>query len=223
MGLHYAIYQLYLRGYYLLMLPLYVLCGFFMWCVFVVGHDCGHGTFSDSEVLNIVCGLFTHCSLLVPFQAWARSHRFHHLNHNHHEKDYSFPWVHDQSYDSAGVKFLDRNPGFRAFIYPILGYFIYLNLPTTDAGGIDGNHYFPHLFKNDRMWHGIETKELILCWISTICVGFYIYGFTSFLYEGSFVAFLVCYMPSWIGFCYFLFTVDENVFKNFKKRIRHTS
>jgi omega-3 fatty acid desaturase (delta-15 desaturase) len=144
-GLHYLIYQLYLRGYYLVMLPLFVLCGFFMWCVFVVGHDCGHGTFSNSKLLNTVCGMLTHCSILVPFQAWARSHRFHHLNHNHHQKDYSFPWVHNQAYDSSGVKFLDRHPTLRAFIYPIFGYFIYLNLPTTDAGGIDGNHYFPHL------------------------------------------------------------------------------
>jgi omega-3 fatty acid desaturase (delta-15 desaturase) len=44
--------------------------GFLMWCIFITGHDCGHGTFSDSEVLNDIVGHFSHGSIMVPFYSW---------------------------------------------------------------------------------------------------------------------------------------------------------
>jgi omega-3 fatty acid desaturase (delta-15 desaturase) len=46
------------------------IAGFYMWCLFVVGHDCGHGTFSNNRVLNDVLGHFIHGSISVPF--WVR-------------------------------------------------------------------------------------------------------------------------------------------------------
>lgn len=46
------------------------LSGFFMWCLFMVGHDCGHNTFSDYEIVNDAIGHLTHGSLLVPFYSW---------------------------------------------------------------------------------------------------------------------------------------------------------
>jgi omega-3 fatty acid desaturase (delta-15 desaturase) len=66
--------------------------GFFMWTIFVVGHDCGHTTFSKHKWLNNVIGHLTHGSILVPFFPWQLSHRRHHMFHNHIDKDYSYQW-----------------------------------------------------------------------------------------------------------------------------------
>lgn len=44
--------------------------GFYMWALFVVGHDAGHGSFSGSEVVNNIVGHFAHGMILVPFKPW---------------------------------------------------------------------------------------------------------------------------------------------------------
>ena len=48
--------------------------GFFMWGIFVVGHDCGHSNFSDYTVVNDVLGNLLHASIMVPYWPWRLSH-----------------------------------------------------------------------------------------------------------------------------------------------------
>jgi fatty acid desaturase len=60
------------------------------WALFVVGHDCGHQSFSSSQKLNNLIGNIVHSSILVPYHGWRISHRKHHTNHGHVENDESW-------------------------------------------------------------------------------------------------------------------------------------
>jgi len=62
--------------------PLYWLAqGTMFWALFVIGHDCGHNSFSNSRAANDVIGNIVHTSIMVPYHGWRISHRTHHSNH----------------------------------------------------------------------------------------------------------------------------------------------
>jgi len=49
----------------------------------VLGHECGHGAFSDSQTFNDIVGFIIHQALLVPYFAWQYTHAKHHSRTNH--------------------------------------------------------------------------------------------------------------------------------------------
>jgi len=64
--------------------------GTMFWAYFVVGHDCGHRSFSSNDTLNFVLGTWCHSVIFVPFAAWRYSHRLHHANTGHLIKDETY-------------------------------------------------------------------------------------------------------------------------------------
>lgn len=131
--------------------------GFFMWGIFVVGHDCGHGTFSKNKLFNDIIGHICHASIMVPFYPWALSHRRHHMYHNHVDKDYSHPWYTPDKLEKPEfglARMMEKAPWLRA-TFPFYGWAVYL------WGMPDGSHFVPMSFtgaENNRLWN--ESKEL---------------------------------------------------------------
>lgn len=60
------------------------------WGLFVIGHDCGHGSFSLYPWVNWCVGNVIHSAILTPYEAWRLSHRSHHANTCHLERDEIF-------------------------------------------------------------------------------------------------------------------------------------
>lgn len=91
--------------------------------VFVVGHDCGHDSFSKYPLLNDIVGQLMHGFLFCPFYMWKLSHRLHHKNNNNFERDEVFYPVKKSDKLSANDTVL---PGFGFgtgwFAYLIAGY-----------------------------------------------------------------------------------------------------
>ena len=61
-----------------LALPLAVLAGGFMVRVFIIFHDCGHGSFFSSARANNVLGFITGVLTFTPYYHWRWEHATHH-------------------------------------------------------------------------------------------------------------------------------------------------
>nr|QBC98315.1 Omega-x desaturase 2 [Hediste diversicolor] len=100
--------------------------GTIFWAIFVLGHDCGHGSFSKFPVINDVMGTFLHTMILVPFYPWKVSHRHHHKNTNNIDREEVFYPIRAE-YCKEGQDFRPFKPvflgGISWFAYLVVGYF----------------------------------------------------------------------------------------------------
>jgi acyl-lipid omega-6 desaturase (Delta-12 desaturase) len=48
--------------------------------VFIIQHDCGHGSFFTSKRANDLCGLFCSIFTLTPYYYWRKKHAIHHAS-----------------------------------------------------------------------------------------------------------------------------------------------
>ena len=129
--------------------------GTMFWALFVVGHDCGHGSFSKHKWLNNLIGHLSHSPILVPFHGWRISHRTHHANTGNIDTDESWYPLSESEYAEMGwaAKVV-------RFQLLLLAYPIYLFVGSHDR---DGSHFLPSsgLFKPSEKWDVIT---------STICL-----------------------------------------------------
>jgi omega-6 fatty acid desaturase (delta-12 desaturase) len=76
-----------LNPYWWLLPALWFVAGTVAWGFYVLGHDCGHGSFSRSRRLNYFVGHLMLTPFLYPFHSWRLLHNRHHANTNSLEND----------------------------------------------------------------------------------------------------------------------------------------
>src|SRR5580692_1332500 len=63
---------------YWLMLPLAILAAGFLARIFIIFHDCGHGSFFQSRRANQMTGIIAGLVNLTPYRHWRWQHALHH-------------------------------------------------------------------------------------------------------------------------------------------------
>lgn len=168
--------------------PLYWFAqGVMFWAIFVLGHDCGHGSFSDNKTLNSFVGHLCHSSILVPYHGWRISHRTHHANHANVEKDESWIPLPESVYRSLP---LNEILGRSHLPFPLIAYPFYL---WVRSPGKSGSHYSPSssLFQPGER-NMVLTSSAAWTAMLTFLVGLtYAYG--------PMWMFKLYFMPYWIG------------------------
>ena len=176
--------------------------GTMFWALFVVGHDCGHGSFSKYKWLNNLIGHLSHTPILVPFHGWRISHRTHHSNTGSIENDESWYPVTEEKYQQ--MDFLEKFARFKLilFLYPL---YLFKRSP-----GRKGDHFRPSspLFRPSEKWDVITST---VCFSSMILLlGFltYQWGFIWLLkyYLGPYVVFVI-----WLDLVTFLHHSDPDI------------
>jgi omega-3 fatty acid desaturase (delta-15 desaturase) len=108
----------------MVMWPLYwFFQGTLFWSFFVLGHDCGHGSFSRHKWVNHATGTVLHSFILVPYHMWRISHRHHHKNTGNWEKDEIF---YPEPAQVTEAPTTARSIMTRNYFYLGLGFAIYL-------------------------------------------------------------------------------------------------
>lgn len=160
--------------------------GTMFWAIFVLGHDCGHQSFSSSKRLNNVVGHFLHSFILVPYHGWRISHRTHHANHGHVENDESWYPMTEGLYNS--LDFWGKL-GRLYFPAPLFAYPIYL---WTRSPGKRGSHFSPssELFDPSE-WKEVATSTACWCAMVVTLVALSNYFGFGFIVKLYFVPYLI--------------------------------
>ncbi len=142
--------------------------GTMMWAIFVLGHDCGHGSFSKYDLLNDIVGTFLHTLIFVPFYPWKLSHKHHHRHTGDIDQDEIFYPVRESD---------DDGKPFAPYFCFGAGWWVYL---TRGFHPRRCRHFnpFDSLFVNHALGCTLSIASLGL-WSLILCRYYSAYGFLA--------------------------------------------
>lgn len=157
-------------GYWLTLLLALPAAGFLV-RIFIIQHDCGHGSFLKSRRINDMigsaCSLFT----LIPYKFWRKSHAVHHAHHAElEERGIGDIWT--MTVDEYWTAPLWKRAAYRVFRHPL---FLFGIAPTINFVLLTR---FPT--GGEASWHNGErasvwwTNFAIACWVvlAGLAIGF---------------------------------------------------
>ncbi len=172
------------------------------WALFVVGHDCGHGSFSQHKWLNNLIGHLSHTPILVPYHGWRISHRTHHANTANIDTDESWYPISESSYRAMPLaQKLVRFYG-ALFAYP---FYLFLRSPARK-----GSHFLP----SSPLFRPSERQDVLT---STACCAAMILllGALTLSFGGLFLLkFYICpylVFVMWLDFVTYLHHTEADI------------
>ncbi len=143
-----------------LVLPLAVLAGMFLVRVFIIFHDCGHGSYFKSRQANDAVGFITGLLTFTPFYQWRWDHAIHHATSGHLDKrgtgDLWTLTVEEYLASSRWRRFayrLARNPVVLFVIAPLFVLVVKQRFPSANA--------------NERERHSVIWMNLAILGMAT--------------------------------------------------------
>lgn len=176
--------------------------GTMFWALFVIGHDCGHGSFSRYPWMNSLVGHITHTAILVPYHGWRISHRTHHQNTGNIDTDESWYPVSKSYYQQMGA--LEKFARFHLilFLYPI---YLFRRSP-----GKTGSHFMPgsSLFRPSEKVQVLTSTSCCAMMLGCLAVLGFTYGWTWLLvyYGIPYLGFVI-----WLDLVTFLHHTDADI------------
>jgi omega-6 fatty acid desaturase (delta-12 desaturase) len=153
--------------------------------IWVLAHECGHQSFSESELANNIIGTIFHSALLVPYHSWRISHGKHHNNTGSCENDEVFA---PSTRSDWAAELLRETPIANAIGLVIMltvgwmpGYLVLNMTGPRKYRGKDVNHFSPTavFFKPEEYWLIVQTNIAFLTAVALVGVAIYNYGFAA--------------------------------------------
>lgn len=126
---------------YWVVVPLAILAGGFMVRLFIIHHDCGHGSFFRSRRANNIWGFITGVLTLTPYQQWRWEHAVHHSSSGNLDRrgvgDIWTMTVQEYLESSRWQRFayrLARNPFLLFVVAPLYMFLLKHRFPAAKAG-----------------------------------------------------------------------------------------
>ena len=123
-----------------LTLPLAVLAGVLVVRIFIIFHDCGHGSYFKSRTANDIVGFIAGLLTVTPYHHWRWEHSVHHSSSGHLDKrgtgDIWTMTVQEYLDSSLGKRFayrVVRNPIILFVIAPLALFLVLHRLPSRKA------------------------------------------------------------------------------------------
>ena len=125
---------------YWLTAPLILVQGMMIVRVFIIFHDCGHGSYFKSKIANDVFGFITGLLTFTPYHHWRWEHSVHHANSGHLDKrgvgDIWTMTVREYLMASRWRRFayrMTRNPFILFVIAPLYLFLVHQRFPKSSA------------------------------------------------------------------------------------------